>query len=165
MRRTTTNATIDVMKQVSSEYRELKTVMSEDHHFQSICKSIQLWPHHIKPGYPQNNGKIEWMVQTVKQHLKKCMAARNEPYLAMLIYRASPFSCSLPAPSELLNGRRYRTLLPTRSLMQNAHRQIVREQIIKNKERSTEFYRSARHLPPLSMQPDVHVQVDPKQNQ
>ena len=61
--------------------------------------------------YPQSNGIIEQMVQTVKQCPKKCMAAGYYHYLAMLIYRETPLSSSLQAPAELLNGMRYRTLL------------------------------------------------------
>ena len=73
------------------------------------------------------------MVQTVKQYLKKCMAAGHYSYLAMLIYGATQLSSSLPKPAKLLNGRIYRELLPTKSLMQNAHQQIVREQIVNDK--------------------------------
>ena len=101
----------------------------------------------------------------MKQLPKKCKAARHDPYLAMLIYRATPLSRRLPAPSELINGRRYRALLPTRSLAQNAHRQIVREQMVADKERSTKHYKSARNVPPLPMQQKVYVPVSSKQNQ
>ena len=68
----------------------------------------------------------------------------------MLIYRATPLSSGLPAPSELLNRKGYMTMLPTRSLMQNAHRQFVTEQMVNDEERSAAHYnRSARDLPPL----------------
>lgn len=87
------------------------------------------------PRYPQSNGLIEHMVQTVKQCMKKCAAAGQDPNLAMLIYRATPRSTSIPSPAELLNGRKYRALLPTRSLMQNAHGQIVREQMVEEKDK------------------------------
>ena len=73
------------------------------------------------PRYPQSNGMIERMVQTVKHCMKKCAEARHDPYLAVLIYRATPLSNSIPSPAELLNGRKYRALLPTRTLMQSPH--------------------------------------------
>ena len=85
---------------------------------------------------------------------------------AVLIYRATPLSSSLPAPAELLNGNRYSALLPTSSLIQNAHRQIVRQWMIYNKERSAKHYKKlARHLPLPPMKQKVYVQVDPKENQ
>ena len=84
------------------------------------------------PRYPQRNAMIERMVQTVKQYMQKCAEARHDPYLAMLIYRATctPLSNSIPSPAELLNGRKYRVPLPTRTLMQSSHEQIVQEQMI-----------------------------------
>ena len=56
MRSTTTNATIDVMKQVFSEYVYQRqwwkrtTILIKG--VQSIWKPILLWPHHIKPKVP-----------------------------------------------------------------------------------------------------------------
>ena len=47
------------------------------------------------------------MVQIVKQSLRKNVVARHVPYLAMLIYRATPLTSSLQAPAEMLNGRKY----------------------------------------------------------
>ena len=91
------------------------------------------------------------------------MHGRRTWSLAMHIYRATPLSSSLPASEELWNGRRYRTLLSTRRLMQNAHEQIVIEQMVSDKERSTAHYnKSARDLPPLPKQQKVYVQVDPR---
>ena len=37
------------------------------------------------PRYPQSNGFIERMVQTVKQSMRKCAAAGHDPHLAMLV--------------------------------------------------------------------------------
>ena len=83
----------------------------------------------------------------------------------MLIYRATSLSSSMPAPAEMLSGRRYRTSLPTKSQIQNAYRQIVREQMV-NKERSAENnITSARDIPPPPMQQEVYIQVDFKQSQ
>ena len=58
----------------------------------------------------------------------------------MPIYRATPLTNSLPELAELLNGRRYRALLPTRSLIKTALRQIVREQMADDKEGRAEDY-------------------------
>ena len=141
MRSTMTNITISVMKRVSvnTAYQRKWCQIGDNCFHQRSLKHLHtklLWTYHIKPKYPQSNGTIEWKVQTLKQCLKKCMAAGHDHYLTMLIHRATPSSSSLPASAELLNGRKYSALLPTRSLMQNAQRQLVREHMVEDKERS-----------------------------
>ena len=170
MRSTTANMTIDILKQVFSEYGVPKTVMS-DNGPQFGCKEFRSFARqycfsHLtsSPRYPQSNGMVERMIQTVKQCMKKCTAAGHDPYLAMLIYRATPLTSSIPSPAELLNGRRYRALLPTRSLQQTAHGQLVREHMVDDKDRSAQHHnKSARELPPLDPQQKVYVQTDPGQ--
>ena len=118
------------------------------------------------PRYPQSNGFIERMVQTVKQSMRKCAAAGHDPTFAMLVYRATPLTTSIPSPAELLNGRKYRALLPIRSPIQNPHCQLVREQMVKDKDKMCEHYnKTARHLPSLSQNQRVYVQLHPQCNQ
>ena len=104
------------------------------------------------------------MVQTLKQCLKKCMAAGHDSYLVMLIYRATLLSSSLPEPAELLNGRRYRTVLLTRSQIQNANRLQSRWLMTKKEVLNTTTGQQETY-PPLCMQQKVYVQVHPNQKQ
>ena len=60
------------------------------------------------PRYPQANSEVERTVQTVKHLLKKA----QDPYRALLAYRATPLESGL-CPAELLMGRKICTQVPT----------------------------------------------------
>ena len=80
------------------------------------------------PQYPQSNGIAERYVQTMKASLIKTMEEGEDIDLALLTYKATPLSHNLPSPAELLNSRKYRTLLPTRIVptsLQTEYRQIM----------------------------------------
>ncbi|XP_055843088.1 uncharacterized protein K02A2.6-like [Episyrphus balteatus] len=62
------------------------------------------------PRFPQSNGFIESAVKTVKLLMKK----NEDPYLALLEYRATPTANGY-SPAELLMNRRLRTTLPLAS--------------------------------------------------
>jgi hypothetical protein len=59
------------------------------------------------PRYAQSNGLAVRGVQTIKMMLKKL----DEPYIALLRYRATPLANG-HSPAELLMGRKLQTLLP-----------------------------------------------------
>ena len=60
------------------------------------------------PRYSQANWEVERAVQTVKHLLKKA----QDPYRALLAYRATPLESGL-CPAELLMGRKICTQVPT----------------------------------------------------
>ena len=98
--------------------------------------------------------------------MRKCAAAGHHPHLAMLVYRATPLTTSIPSPAELLNGRKYRALLPTRTPIRSPHSQVVREQMVKDKEKMCEHHNKAvRDLPSFSQNQKVYVKVHPQSNQ
>ena len=116
VRSTTASATTEILKQVFSEYGVPQTAMTDNRppfsskEFAAFVNQYRFDHIASSPHYPQSNGFIERMVQTVKQCIRKCAAAGHDISLAMLIYRATPLTTSMPSPAELLNGPPLRTL-------------------------------------------------------
>ena len=111
------------LKQIFSEYGIPKTIVTDggpqfNAEFQDFAR---LWHfQHIKssPHHLLSNGLAKRFVQTIKTNLIRTMATQEDPYLALLGYRATPLSHNLPSPVDLLNSRKYHALLPTRALAQ-----------------------------------------------
>ena len=84
--------------------------------------------------------------------------------LALLTYKATPLSHNLPSPAELLNSRKYRTLLPARIVptrLQTEYRQIMDS----GKQMQANLYNQhSRILPRLQQYQKVVVQLDPDKN-
>ena len=64
------------------------------------------------PKYPQSNGEAERAVRTMKSLLKKADDKKEDRYLALMAYRATPLECGY-SPAELLMSRRIRANIPT----------------------------------------------------
>ena len=65
------------------------------------------------PRYPQSNGFIERMVQTVKIILEKAKQSRMDYQMALLNLRTTPLDSQFPSPAEILHSRKIRTKIPT----------------------------------------------------
>ena len=97
----------------------------------------------------------ERCVQTMKASLIKTMEEGEDVDLALLTYKTVPLSHRLPLPAELLNSRKYKTLLstcrvPTR--LQESYRQIMDQ----GKQIQAQLYnRNARVLPRLEQSQKV----------
>jgi len=79
--------------------------------FAAFAKSWGFKHTTTSPRYSQSNGMVERAVQTIKSLLKKAQASGQDPYMALLQYRNTPFPDS-PSPAQLLMNRRLRTILP-----------------------------------------------------
>ena len=64
------------------------------------------------PCHHQSNREAERFVRIVKDTLTKAHQIGQDPDMALLCYRSTPINSKLPSPAELMNSRRYRTLLP-----------------------------------------------------
>ena len=106
----------------------------------------------------------ERCVQTIKTSLLKTIEEGEDMNLALLTYKTTPLSHSLPSPAELLNYTKYKTLLPTRIVptsLQESYRQIMD----KGKQMQAQLYnKNTRVLPRLDQSQKVVVQLNPDKN-
>ena len=132
--------------------------------FKDFTKQWQIEHRVSSPRNPQSNGIAEQCVQTMKASLIKTMEEGEDMDLALLTYKTTPLSHRLQSPAELLNSRKYKTLLltcivPTR--LQESYRQIMDL----GKQIQAQLYnRNTRVLPRLKQSQKVVVQLNPDKN-
>lgn len=80
--------------------------------FQEFCKNFGIQHTTSSPHYPQSNGFAEALVKISKKLMEKAMASGKPWNTALLEYRITPISGTIPSPLELLTGRKPRQLLP-----------------------------------------------------
>ena len=111
---TTSAAVVNVMKSIFARHGIPEVVRSDNdpqfsaEEFAKFANSFSFQHVTSSPRYPQSNGQVERMVQTVKKMIQKS----DYPYLAIMSYRATPHTWCNLSPSELLMGRRMRTTIP-----------------------------------------------------
>jgi len=67
----------------------------------------------ICPGNSKANGAAEATVKVAKNLLRKCVRAGEDPYLGLLNLRNTPTEGLHVSPSQMLFGRRTKTIIPT----------------------------------------------------
>ena len=82
------------------------------------------------------------MVQTVENSLQKCNETKEDPYLALLSYRATPIDHQLKSSAELLTSRKFKTRLPLcqRPLLNRTDHEAVKNKFITRQEKQAHYY-------------------------
>ena len=93
--------------------------------------------------------QMVWQRDVYRHHLTKLWKKGEDMDLALLSYKTTPMSHRLQLPAELLNSRKYKTLLPIRIVptrLQKSYRQIMDQ----GKQMQAQLYnRNIRVLPRL----------------
>ena len=105
----------------------------------------------------QSVGSVERMVQTIKQIMVK--NAENA-WMAMLIYRATDIPGVNKSPSEILNGRKFRTSLP----MRDVHKKSTEDELEKMLEKRANRPTFGKELPKLPVGTEVVYKQNPDLN-
>ena len=125
------------------------------HEFRQFIKHYQIDHCTSNPYHPQSNGMAEKAVQTIKRLMKKAAHDGNDPYLALLEYRNTPWSDTLGSPAQRLMGRRTKILISTASNLlkpETINPITVQEELQKHRRQQKLFYdRQAKPLKSLSV--------------
>ena len=161
---------INVLKQNFARHGIPEKLMSDN----GPCYASQLFTEFAKayqfdhvtssPRYPRSNGMSERAVQTVKKLLKKAKKSGNDPYLALLELRNTPID-GLGSPTQLLMGRRTRTILPMKcSLLNPDVVKVNVPSVLSEKQQVQKKYydRNTKLLKPLELGDQVRIQSDKK---
>ena len=167
---TTSRVLVQEMKAVFAELRVPNVLVSDggpqytSAEFKDFMKHWQIEHRVSSPRNPQYNGMAEHCVQTMKTSLIKTIEEGEDVDLALLTYKTTPLNHRLPSPAELLNSRKYKTLLPTHIVptrLQESYRQIMDQ----GKQVQAQLYnKNTRVLPRLQQSQKVVVQLDPDKN-
>ena len=111
---TTATTVIAALKSVFARHGIPEVVRSDNgpqfsaHEFARFASRYEFQHVTSSPRFPQSNGQVERMVQTVKRMLVRS----GDHHLALLSYRAMPLPWCDLSPAELCMGRRVRTPVP-----------------------------------------------------
>ena len=167
---TTSKVLVQEMKAVFAELEVPNVIVSDGEpqytsaEFKDFTKQWQIEHRVSSPRNSESNGMAKRCVQTMKASLIKTMEEGKDMDLALLTYKTTPLSHRLPSPAELLNSRRYKTLLPTRIVqtrLQESYRQIMDH----GKQVQAQLYnKNTRVLPRLEQSQKVVVQLNPSKH-
>ena len=114
---TTSRVLIQEMKAIFTELGVPSVIVSDRGpqytatEFQDFTKHWQIEHRLSSPRNPQSNGIAEHFVQTMKASLIKTIEEGEDVDLALLTYKTMLLNHIFPSPAELLNSRKYKTLL------------------------------------------------------
>ena len=169
----TSKTLITQFKSIFTEYRIPKTIISDggtqytSQEFQDITRLWQIEHIESSPRNPQSNGLAERFVQPVKDTPLKTAEVGEDLVLALLAYRTTPLSHSLPSLAELLNSRKFKATLPTCfPSLTNLDMAKIHQEMQKSKQTQADYYnQTARDLPSLQTAQTVYVQLSPHKEQ
>ena len=112
--------TILFLKELFFKYGILETIRSDNdpqfasHQFTEFAKEWNFDHTTSSPRKPRSNGKAEAAFKVAKGLLNHTKYSGQDPYLALLAYRSTPFDANLCSPAEMLYQRVIRTTVPQR---------------------------------------------------
>ncbi|XP_063590442.1 uncharacterized protein K02A2.6-like [Penaeus indicus] len=130
----------DLFHYGENDYLIIADYYSNSEEFATFASNWELEHITSSPHYPQSNGFIERIIQTVKNTLDKAKRSNKDPDMALLTLRTTPLDSKLPSPAELLNGRKMRSNLPLHLPTREGQKQDVYENFKKKQDTQKQYY-------------------------
>ena len=141
----TSNNVIKVCKESFGRFGIAETIFSDgdplytSKDFSNFCKEYECNHIFSSAGNSQSNGQIERKIQHIKKVLAKCIDDNSDFYLALLAYRTTPLTETLPSPAVILMNRNLRTKMPGILPVLESDK-IIRENLVKSQDISKRNY-------------------------
>jgi transposase InsO family protein len=121
--------------------------------FRKFAKQYEFTHKTSSPRYPQSNGKAENSIKTIKRLMIKARQDGSDPLLALLDWRNTPSEQLGVSPTQILFGRRSRTLLPcSDKLLQTPYSSQARIALERAKDKQAVYYnRHAKRRPSMTV--------------
>ena len=148
-----TSTVIEHMKQIFSRMGIPQEVISDNgpeyssYEFKNFSKIWNFKHTTTSPTYPQSNGCVERMIQTVKRTIKKCCECDEDLHLGLLALRTTPLTANSSDPASILYNRQMRNNLPS----------MPRRKDIILPTRDFSMYQNKRELKPLEEGDKVRI--------
>ncbi len=161
----TSKSAIKALKSIFSRQGIPSEVMSDNgpcynsSEFAVFCQEWDINHNTSSPGYPQSNGQAESAVKTVSNMMQKCKG--DDILLALLEYRTTPLPEICLSPSQMLNSRRLRSILPTAGSLLTPQVQPGSLKRLKSKQARQKFFydRTALKKPSKSFKEKEAVRI------
>ena len=163
------SSVISKMKSIFARHGLAEKVISDNgpcyssHEFADFAKEWDFSHITSSPHFPQSNGLAEKSVQTIKRMFSKARADHKDPYLCLLEYRNTPLEEGF-SPSQLLMGRRLRSVLPsthTQLLPETIDIGKFRQKLLHTREKQKSVHDKGAHsLKPLELGETVRIKYN-----
>lgn len=165
LRDESSESTIELLKSYFARFGVPKIIRSDNgpqfnsRKFKDFSKQWNFTHVTSSPKYPHSNGFVERQIQTVKRILKKADFAGKDPLLALLEFRNTPITNSIPLPNKILLGKNVRGIFP--EFIENKEKNVyVTEQLKMRQEREKKYYdKCSRNLPIFKIKDKVRFQL------
>ncbi|VDI75827.1 Hypothetical predicted protein [Mytilus galloprovincialis] len=163
--KTTSSQVITILKKQFARFGIPKTIVSDNgpqfssDEFRQFATKWGINHTVSSPNHPQGNGKAESAVKVIKNMIKKTLQDGRDQYEALLELRNTPTQKTGLSPTEIMFGRKIRSMIPSINTEQKVPNAKTTESRSTRKQSVKKCYdKRAKNLPPLGSGDSVYFE-------